>query len=277
MFGGADRGGLDGLQRSQAGADQEGELLGVVAVGGDAAVGAEGDFDAALVCAPRHLQHLRPRLQRLGGLGGSEEIVWPGGDARDEIARQQGRHKPGAVLLEQADRLVVQIGAVFDGIAAGAQEGVDAVDAVSVSRDLAAHPVSAFNDGGQFGITELLVQTGGGVGQDPAGGRDLDDVGAGADLGADRAHTVFRSRTDAFGRQQVQDVGAEAVGVAVAAVNRHGRARCNDARPRHVARLHRLAQGEDRFVVGPEIGDGGEARHQGAARIAGADHGLGGL
>ena len=37
------------------------------------------------------------------------------------------------------------------------------------------------------------------------------------------------------------------------------------------------AQGEDRFIVGPEIGDGGEARHQGAARIAGADHGLGGL
>ena len=36
VFGGVDGGGLDGFQRGQAGAHQQGELLGIVAVGRDA-------------------------------------------------------------------------------------------------------------------------------------------------------------------------------------------------------------------------------------------------
>ncbi|MNE51202.1 hypothetical protein D3C80_1458200 [compost metagenome] len=72
----------------------------------------------------------------------------------------------------------------------------------------------------------------------------------------------------------MHDVLAIAVGVAVAAVDRDGRAGGDDARSRHVAALHGVAQGEDGLVAGAQISDGGEAGVQGAASVAGADHGL---
>jgi hypothetical protein len=162
---------------------------------------------------------------------------------------------------------------MFDRVAAGAKEGVDAVGAVSVRGDLSAHAVGDLDDGGQLGVGELLAKARRGVGQDAARRGDLDDVGAGADLGADGAHAVVGTRADGFRRQHVQDVLAVAVGVAVAAVDRDRTARGQDARPDHVAAGHAVAQGEDGVVRRAKIGHGGEAREQRPAGVAGADHG----
>ncbi|MNI02755.1 hypothetical protein D3C73_556420 [compost metagenome] len=246
-------------------------------MGRDARIGAEGDLDPAPVGAPRHVQHLGSGFQRLGALGRGEEVVRPGGDAGHEVPRQQGRHQPGAVRLEQADGFVVQIGAVLDRIAARLEEGVDAVCAVGVGRDLAAHAVRHLDDGGQLVLGELLIQAGGGVRQDAARGGDLDDVGARAHLGPHRAAAVLGSRADALVRQDVQDVVAIAVGVAVAAVDRDRRPRRDDARPRHVAAPHRVAQGEDGLIGPAEVGHGGEAGVERAPGVAGPDHGLVGV
>jgi hypothetical protein len=62
------------------------------------------------------------------------------------------------------------------------------------------------------------------------------------------------------GPQQGVDVAAEAVGVAVPAVDGDRRSRRDDARSDDLARGDRLAQGEHRVVVAAEIGDGGEPR-----------------
>ena len=47
-----------------ADADHQGELLAVVAVGGDAGVGAEGDLHAGRVHAAEHVLHLRPGFEQ---------------------------------------------------------------------------------------------------------------------------------------------------------------------------------------------------------------------
>ena len=273
MGGGVDGGGLDRLQRRQPGAHQQGELTRIVAMRRHAAVGAEGDADPARMGATRHIQHLRPRLQGLGRLGRREEIPGAGGDARDEIARHQGRHQICPLAPEQTDRFVVQIGPVLDRIAPGAQEGVDAVDAVGVGGHTAAHAMAGADDGRQLVLRELLAQTRGRVRQHATGRSDLDDVRPGPNLGPDGAHTILDARTDTFGRQNVQNIVAITVGVAMAAVNRNARSRGDDTGSRHVAAPDGLPQGEDRLIGPAQVRHGGEARHQGAPGVARADEG----
>ncbi len=222
-----------------------------------------------------HVQHLGSGFQRLGRLGRGEEVVRAGGDAGHEIARHQRRHQPGVVRLEHPDGVVIQIGAVLNRVAARLQEGVDAVAAVGVGGDLAAHAMGDLDDRSQLVFGELLRQTCRRIGQDAAGSRDLDDVSARAYLHADSAAAVFRTRADALGRHQVQDVVAIAVDVAVAPVDRDGRTGGDDARSGHVARANGVAQGEDGFVRRPQVGHRGEARIERAPRIPRADHRLG--
>ena len=225
----------------------------------------------------RHVQHLGTGLQRLGRLGGGEEIVRPGGDPRHEIPGQQGRHQPDAVALHQANGLGVQIGAVLDRVAPGAQEAVDPVRAVGVGRDLPPHAMRRPDNGTQFLVRELLAQTRRRVRQHAAGGRDLDDVGPGPHLGTHRPHAIVDARAHALGRQQVHDVLAVAVDVAVTAMDGHRRAGRDDARSRNVAAADGVAQGKDRLVRPAQIGHGGEAGHQGAAGVARTDHRLFGI
>ena len=268
------RRGLDGLQRRQAGPHQQGELLGVVAMGRDAGVGAEGDPDPARMGPAHHVQHLRPGLQGLGRLGRGEEIARPPGDPGDEIPRQQGRHQIGPLASEQPDRFVVQIGAVLDRVAARAQEGIDPVDPVGVRGHLASHPVRGADDGRQFLVRELLSQPRRRVRQHATGRRDLDDVGPRTDLQAYRPHAVLDARADALAGEQMHDVFAIAVDVAVTTVDRNRLARGDDPRSRHVAAPHRVAQAEDGLVRGTEIGHGREAGHEGAAREPRTGEGL---
>jgi tetraacyldisaccharide 4'-kinase len=72
VLGGDDRGRADRLDRRHAGANQQGELPGVVPVSRDAGVGAEGDLDPARVSPPGHVEHLGASLKRLGLLRGRE-------------------------------------------------------------------------------------------------------------------------------------------------------------------------------------------------------------
>ena len=89
---------LDGFERRKAGLHEKGELLGIVAVGGNAGVGAECDPDAGSVHATSHVEHLWSGLARLGGLGRREECAGTFGLSRNEVAGQQGRDEIGAVL-----------------------------------------------------------------------------------------------------------------------------------------------------------------------------------
>ena len=162
---------------------------------------------------------------------------------------------------------------MLDRVATGAQEGIDAIGSVGVGGDPAAHAVGSLDDGGQFGFGELLAQTGRGVRENAAGRGDLDDVGARADLFADGPHAVVDARANTGRGQDVQDLIAVAVGVAMAAVDGNGGARGDDARADHIATPDRVAQGEDRFIGSAQIGDGGEAGHQGQPGVAHPDHG----
>ncbi len=88
------------------------------------------------------------------------------------------------VAAEETQRFCIGVGAVFDGIDAGAECGVDAAGAVCVSGDAAAHGVRSFDDSLQLGVAELLLDACGSVREHAAGCGDLDDVGAGLDLAA---------------------------------------------------------------------------------------------
>ncbi len=88
------------------------------------------------------------------------------------------------------------------------------------------------------------------------------------------AHAVVGARTDALGRQQVHDVVAVAVDVAVPAVDRDRRARGDDARPRHVAALRSPSRRAKMASLSPpRSATVVKPGHQGLPRVAGADHG----
>ena len=128
-----------------------------------------------------------------------------GGHFLDGDAGEDGRHEIGAGAAEEAQRFRVEVGAVLDGIDAGAQRGVDAAGAVRVRGDLAAHGVGGLDDGAHFLVAELLLDAGGGVGEHAAGGGDLDDVGAGLDLAAHGAAAVVGAGAGRGAAQHVDD------------------------------------------------------------------------
>ncbi len=77
------------------------------------------------------------------------------------------------------------------GVAAGLQEGVDAVDAVGVGGHLPAHRMRGLDDGFQLLVGELLGEARSGLGEHAAGRGDLDDVGAVAHALAHRAAAII--------------------------------------------------------------------------------------
>ena len=128
-------------------------------------------------CAADHVRHFGPTSRAFAVCAGVQEAVGFG-QLRQPTSRPAGSGPDSVALASRRDGVAVDVGAVLDGIAAGVQEGVDAVDAVGVGGDLAAHGVRGLHDGGEFVVGELLAEACGRVGEHAAGGGDLDDVGA---------------------------------------------------------------------------------------------------
>ena len=86
--------------------------------------------------------------KNVSGLAASRATVY---------ARDERRHEPGALGLEQLDGFRVEVGAVLDGVDARAQGGVDAAGSVGVCLDHAAHVVGGLHDGDHLCVRELLA------------------------------------------------------------------------------------------------------------------------
>ena len=141
--------------------------------------------------AAKHVLHFRPGFERLGRLRRLQEGVGTLCFSGDKVASEKGGHEIGAVLLVELRRFGVGVGAVFNGVAASFQERVDAVDTVGVGRHLAAHRVGGLDDGAKLSVGELLAEACGGVGENAAGGGDLDDVGPVANAFSDRPRAII--------------------------------------------------------------------------------------
>ena len=83
---------------------------------------------------------------------------------------------------------------MFDGIDAGADRGLDPVGAVGVGGDPQAPLMRFLGDRAKLLLAHLLLAGLGIAGEDPAGGADLDHLGAifalPPDIGAERLRTV---------------------------------------------------------------------------------------
>jgi hypothetical protein len=109
-----------------------------------------------------HLEVRQPGRRRVAGPAVADGAP----DALDDPAR---RHQHGALRHHLLRRLLVEVGAVLDGVAAGAEGGADAGDAVAVGGDGDVRtPASGGGGGG-----------GGGGGRGRGGG----GAGAGAVVG----------------------------------------------------------------------------------------------
>lgn len=129
-------------------------------------------------------------------------------------------------------------------------------------------------------VGELLVDTGGDVRQHPAGGDDLDRIGAHGDLPADRLAALIDAVAHAEpGLDAGADVAAESVHLAVPAGRRQDRAHAQHPGTPNLALGDRFAQGEDDVgLLRAHIAHGGEAGFQSEARAVGAvqaDFGVG--
>jgi len=151
-----DRGRADGGLGREAGLHHQRQFPCIAAMTRDAGIGAEGDAYTTLMRPGEHVQHPRANLGGLVTRGGRQPVlVGPAGNGH---TRQHGRYQHGIILPEQTDRLVIEIGAMLDGVNARAQGGVDPVLAMRMGRDIAAHAFGGLDDGFELGLRELLPQ-----------------------------------------------------------------------------------------------------------------------
>ena len=176
------------------------------------------------------------------------------------------------MLLHGGDALVVDVGAVLDGVDAGLRGPEDALRSVGVRGDLAAEAVRVGDDG-----LELFhgVLAGLGVvafGEDAAGGGDFDEVGAVLDVFAD----LVLDGGDAVGYGFAMDVVLvrEKVLVHVAAGDAEGGTADLHVRAGDVAGVDLVAEGDVGKGVGADVADGGEAGFEGDLGVFNADDGL---
>ncbi len=123
-----------------------------------------------------------------------------------------------------------------------------------------------------FGGGEVRFETAPLLREDAAGRSDLDHVRA---VLAGEPH--FRRAFDRAGAgeariEQLVDLGAEAIDVAVAADDRQRRASRNNARPRHHALGRPAAQREGGVTPTARFAHSGEPGQRGDARVLGTDH-----
>ena len=160
---------------------------------------------------------------------------------------------------------------MFDGVDAGLDGPLDGLGPVGVGGDLAAGLV-----GGVGGDLELFEGVLGGaglvaLGEDAAGGHDLDDVDAIFDLLADGlanlVGAVGDSEVAVGGKEGDGGFGGVVVEVAVAAGDGEAGARGDDARAGDVAGVDVVAEVDGEEGDGADVADGGEAGFEGLAGV----------
>ncbi len=160
------------------------ELFGVCAVGSDSDIGSEGDVDSGFVGA---CEGVLDEWSDCGGFvaDGFWEVSVDFGFVFDELPGVDCGDEVGVVFDEEFDGFVVEVCAVLDGVDPCAERGVDSVGAVGVGGDFAAHHVGGLDDGFEFVVEELLLNSGGGWGEDSSGRCDFDEVYTFADSCSD--------------------------------------------------------------------------------------------
>ncbi len=138
-----------------------------------------------------------------------------------------------------------------------------------MGRDLPAEGAGRHYHRAHFIVHHLLVQPAGDVAEHPAGRRELDDVGAGADLLAHRAAAIVGTVAGVAGL--LDQAGEPAIGtvaaVAMAAGHRHHPRRRQDRRAGELPGIDGVAKRDDEVRIAAQVADGGETGKQGLARI----------
>ena len=172
----------------------------------------------------------------------------------------EGGDEPGAVLLHELRAFFVEHGAVFDGVDAGADCGLDADGAFSVGHDLLSGAVGNVDGGGHLGFAQVLdVVVGDGI-HYAAGGHELDPVCSVFNVAADDVGDVVDGVGDVLTAGE-PDVWREWRAVTVASGERDAAACSGDARAEDDSAFDGVAESELR-VVGRTfacIAEGGES------------------
>ncbi len=252
------------------------ELLCVVAVGINAGVGAEGHFDAGGVGLAEVVALSLADAALLGQLLlGHADL---GADLEDVVVVVDVHDEVGAVGLGEGDAFVVDERGVLDGVDAGLDGPLDGLGAVGVGGDLASGLVGGV--GGDLEFFEGVLRGAGliALGEDAAGGHDLDDVDAVFDLLADGladlVGTVGDAEVAVSWEESDGGFGRVVVEVAVAAGDGEAGAGGDDARARDVAGVDVLAQVDRREGRRADVADGGEAGVEGQLGVDYAGDGL---
>ena len=181
------------------------------------------------------------------------------------------------VLLHQSSPLLIEHGAVLNGVDAGADGGLDADGSLGVDHDFLAGAMGHGDGLGHLSFAELLdVEVGDGI-HDAAGGHELDPVGAVLDVAANDVVDVIDGVGDVEAAGHC-DIGREERAVAMAAGDGNATAGGDHARPKDEAALLGVAEGELRVVGGAFAGVAqvGEAVVEPEAQVVGApESGLG--
>ena len=182
---------------------------------------------------------------------------------------EQGRDVISAGLLVEAKALLIGEGAMLDRIDPGAECGVDAFDPVGMRRDLAAEGARGGHHGAHLVVHHLLIEPSGDIAEHPAGGGELDHVGAGADLLAGRAAAIVGAVAGIAGLHDQACKPAIGAVAAVAMSTRHrDHPRCRkDIRAGELTGVDRVAQGQDEPRIATEIAHRGETGEQGLAGV----------
>ncbi len=156
----------------------------------DRGVGAHRDLDPRLGGKP-HRVELRPAepLELLADLRCELLVV---GQLLGGVARRQGRHEPRAAFHHELGGLLVEIRPVLDRANARVHGALDALRAVRMGHDPAVEIGGRAHDHVELVLCEMRVLRVVGGREEPAGGGDLDHVGAGPDHLAHLAsHAVY--------------------------------------------------------------------------------------
>ncbi len=179
------------------------------------------------------------------------------------VHRRQGRDIVGPRLAEKAQRLVVENGAVFDGVGTQPQRHIDPVRAMGVDRDLETIQVGRLDQGAGLILEHLGTQTGADAAVDPTGGGDLDHPGTAADLYAHRLAATLRAVADiVVGHGLTQVVVEPQPPVHMARGGRDAVAGIDDARSGQAVCGSGVRQRQGHPALVAEVPHRGEAGHQ---------------
>ena len=257
------------LDRGHAPFDHFGELPGVVAVGIDPGIGAEQQRYACGMRGAECFALFAADHAFLVETFGKHAVA--GAFGQDIVVVVDIHVERGALFARQAKAGVVGQACVFDRVDTGAQRAVDAFGAVRMRRNAQPQHMRLVRHRLHFIERHLLRADGIALGQDAAGGADLDHLRAVlVHLAHQRAEFLGRignvgplpvERRRQFGGVAMPPGGAQRIG------------RGHNTRAGDFTLFDGLTQRDIGKSVGPDIAHRGEPRVERATRIGNAHHG----